>query len=149
MILAVPALAAVALLNVGVVADASCVLYWEPSELSCTVAQGEPNLGHFSYGQTTQWGSAGKGTWMVTQAISWPIGSNIQNVGCNPSSTQVGDNGGLSNGEIPTTCQGDLITTTQNGTSKLNAWDGTGSGGLPECTGSHNVTVKAVGGSCP
>src|SRR5262245_46110101 len=92
MVLAVPTVAAVALLDLGVIADASCQLSWGPSELTCTVAQGSPNTGHFSYGQTTEWASAGKGAWTVSQAISWPLGSNIQNVGCNPSSVDVGDN---------------------------------------------------------
>jgi hypothetical protein len=145
---AVPALAVLALLNLGLIADASCQIWWLTTEQTCTVAQSDP-LGHFDYNQYTQWGSAGKGAWTLTQAISWPPESNINHVGCNPSSSSVGDNGGISSDEILTRCQGDLVNPALNGTSKLNAWDGTGSGGLPECSGSHNVTVKAVGGSCP
>src|SRR5262245_15855080 len=146
MALAVPALAAVALMNLGVVADASsCQIWWGPAELTCKQAEGAPNNGHFSYGQTTTWGSAAKGTWTVTQAMSALLGTHVTNVSCSPTSAQVGDNGGLSNGDIVTSCQGDLDDPSNTGTSTLNAWDSTGEPS-PECSGGHSVTVKPHNG---
>lgn len=119
-------------------ASGACAISWRPTDTTCTVANPQD---HFSYSLTTIVGSGSHGSWTMYQAISWPTGSNVENVDADPDTADISS---TDYQEIDTLCTGDLIDGESEGVSKLNAWDGTYWG----CSGSRNVTIKPNGGSC-
>ena len=119
------------------VASGACSISWRPGDTTCTVAN---PTGHFSDSLTTIAASGGHGSWVLYQLMS----QNINGIGETNATPATVDMDDFDYDEIDTLCTGELEDDEEEGTAKLNAWDGTYWG----CSGSRDFTVKPSGESC-